>query len=138
MLGTIQRRAARFVTRDYHRTTSVAGLLSRLEWRTLEERRRRARLTLLLPQCDTRVGFLLCNIYRYRYSVEDKRSSYVEGILLNESGSDISFTLQNTRKEQVGVVWVYDCQGGGDYIQCAIKSICISDVQLLRNAIETL
>ena len=46
-LETIQRRAARFVTRDYHRTTSVAGLLSRLEWRTLEERRRRARLTLL-------------------------------------------------------------------------------------------
>ena len=47
-LETIQRRAARFVTRDYHRTTNVAGLLSRLEWRTLEERRRRATLTLLV------------------------------------------------------------------------------------------
>ena len=46
-LETIQRRAARFVTRDYYNTTCVASLLSRLEWRTLEERRRRARLTLL-------------------------------------------------------------------------------------------
>ena len=55
-LETIQRRAARFVTRDYHRTTSVAGLLSRLEWRTLEERRRRARLTLLFKIKNNLVG----------------------------------------------------------------------------------
>ena len=55
-LETIQRRAARFVTRDYHRTTSVAGFLSRLEWRTLEERRRRARLTLLFKIKNNLVG----------------------------------------------------------------------------------
>ena len=55
-LETIQRRAARFVTRDYHRTTSVAGLLSRLEWRALEERRRRARLTLLFKIKNNLVG----------------------------------------------------------------------------------
>ena len=45
-----------FVTRDYHRTTSVAGLLSRLEWRTLEERRGRARLTLLFKIKNNLVG----------------------------------------------------------------------------------
>ena len=55
-LETIQRRAARFFTRDYHRTTSVAGLLSRLEWRILEERRRRAGLTLLFKIKNNMVG----------------------------------------------------------------------------------
>ena len=55
-LETIQRRAARFVTRDYHRTSSVAGLLSRLEWPTLEERRRRARLVLLFKIKNQLVG----------------------------------------------------------------------------------
>ena len=54
-LENIQRRAARFVTKDYHRTTSVAGFLSRLEWRTLEERRR-ARLTLLFKMKNYLVG----------------------------------------------------------------------------------
>ena len=48
-LETIQRRAARFVTRDYHRSTSVAGLLSR-------EERRRARLTLLFKIKNNLVG----------------------------------------------------------------------------------
>jgi len=31
-LERIQRRAARFVTNDYHRTTSITSLLSQLYW----------------------------------------------------------------------------------------------------------
>ena len=37
---------ARFVTRDYHRAASETGLLYKVEWQTIEERRR-ARLTVL-------------------------------------------------------------------------------------------
>ena len=29
--------------------------------------------------------------------------------------------------------WVYDTKGGGDYIQCAVESLGISDEQLIRN-----
>ena len=38
-LEMVQRRAARFVTGDYHRTTSVTNLLHQLQWPTLQERR---------------------------------------------------------------------------------------------------
>ena len=40
----VQRRAARFVTNRYGRTTSVSHMLERLEWEPLTERRRQARL----------------------------------------------------------------------------------------------
>jgi hypothetical protein len=43
----IQRRAARFVKRDYSRESSVTVMLSDLEWDSLQNRRQEARLTLL-------------------------------------------------------------------------------------------
>ncbi len=45
-LEMVQRRAARFVKRAYTRDVSVTGLLSELQWPTLQERRLTARLTL--------------------------------------------------------------------------------------------
>ena len=46
-LDKVQRRAARFVKRDYRRTTSVSELTSQLGgWQSLEERRKNARLSL--------------------------------------------------------------------------------------------
>ena len=42
----VQRRAARWTTNDYARTTSVTSLLHQLDWQTLEERRSVARLCL--------------------------------------------------------------------------------------------
>ena len=42
----IQRRAARWVLRDYSPLSSVSNMLDRLEWQTLEHRRSCARLTL--------------------------------------------------------------------------------------------
>ena len=38
-LEMVQRRAARFVTGDYHRTSSVSTMLHQLQWQTLQERR---------------------------------------------------------------------------------------------------
>ena len=43
----VQRRAARFVTGDYSRYSSVTSMLNNLKWQSLESRRREARLSLL-------------------------------------------------------------------------------------------
>ena len=43
-LERVQRRAARFVKKDYRRTTSVTGLLDELGWLPLFERRKHSRL----------------------------------------------------------------------------------------------
>jgi len=43
-LDKIQRRAARFVCRDYRHTTSVSGLIEKLGWQPLTDRRKIARL----------------------------------------------------------------------------------------------
>ena len=40
----VQRRAARYVKRDYQRTTSVTSLLDSLHWQSLQDRRRNAHL----------------------------------------------------------------------------------------------
>ena len=46
-LEMIQRRSARYVTNRYHNTSSVETKLQKLQWPTLEERRKKARLILL-------------------------------------------------------------------------------------------
>ncbi|KAI8516955.1 hypothetical protein Bbelb_055360 [Branchiostoma belcheri] len=43
----VQRRAARYVTNNFHRTSSVTDMLDKLGWQTLESRRRNARLATL-------------------------------------------------------------------------------------------
>ena len=42
----VQRRSARYATRRYHNTSSVASMLDTLKWDTLENRREQARLTM--------------------------------------------------------------------------------------------
>ncbi|KAK7088855.1 hypothetical protein V1264_024972 [Littorina saxatilis] len=46
-LEKVQRRAARFVTNRYHNTSSDTDMLTLLEWPTLQQRRRCARLAML-------------------------------------------------------------------------------------------
>ena len=46
-LESIQRRAGRFAMRDYKRDSSVTTMLQTLQWDTLQDRRRKARLTML-------------------------------------------------------------------------------------------
>ena len=43
----VQRRAARFVTGDYRTTSSVSKMLDQLQWTTLQERRKRAKVIML-------------------------------------------------------------------------------------------
>ncbi|KAK3097903.1 hypothetical protein FSP39_014294 [Pinctada imbricata] len=46
-LEMVQRRAARFVTGDYHRTSSVSTMLQQLQWPTLQERRITSRAVMM-------------------------------------------------------------------------------------------
>ncbi len=46
-LEAVQRRAARFICKDYRRKSSVSSMISKLGWKSLEERRAISRLTLL-------------------------------------------------------------------------------------------
>ena len=50
-LERIQRKAARFVTGNYGRTTSVTEMLQDLQWDTLETMRRHARLSTMYKMC---------------------------------------------------------------------------------------
>ena len=43
----IQRRAARFVHHNYHRSDSVSSMIAALEWQSLEQRRQAASLTMM-------------------------------------------------------------------------------------------
>jgi hypothetical protein len=43
----VQRRAARFTLGDYRTTSSVTNMLQELNWTTLEERRKRAKVIML-------------------------------------------------------------------------------------------
>ena len=46
-LEGVQRRSARFVMGDYRQTSSVTSMLNHLQWESLEERRLRAKLTMV-------------------------------------------------------------------------------------------
>ena len=70
----VQRKAARFVCKDYRRTTSVTTLLQQLDWPTLQERRRNSRLKLFHKSINNLValpvpGFIELTNYRTRSSL---------------------------------------------------------------------
>ena len=52
-LERIQQKAARFVTGNYDRTTSVTERLQDLQWDTLETMRRQARLSTICKMCHS-------------------------------------------------------------------------------------
>ena len=43
----VQRRAARYALHRFHNTSSVTGMLNKLQWQSLEERRRQQRLEMM-------------------------------------------------------------------------------------------
>ena len=46
-LEAVQRRAARFALGDYRSTSSVSDMLAKLQWPTLQDRRKNGRLTMI-------------------------------------------------------------------------------------------
>ena len=61
-LEAIQRRAARFTTQDFGRTSSVSRMLEDLGWLTLKERRRDIRLSLFFQIIKGKVAVLVEDI----------------------------------------------------------------------------
>ncbi|XP_077999769.1 uncharacterized protein LOC144452542 [Glandiceps talaboti] len=49
-LEKVQRRAARFVTNDYRRTTSITAILKTLDWESLQNRRTKSRLVTIFKE----------------------------------------------------------------------------------------
>ena len=60
----IQRRAARFVSKDYSRETSATSSVQNLEWDTLEERRTKCRLITIYKEAH---GLIPSNIDHLRH-----------------------------------------------------------------------
>ena len=52
-METVQRRAARFVNRNYRSITSVTTLIGELGWNTLEHRRQTSRLTAMYKSVNS-------------------------------------------------------------------------------------
>ena len=69
-LKTVQRRAARWVSRDYRYTSSVSAMLRVLNWRTLDQRRIDSRLVLLY-----KVTYDLVAIPAFDYLIQNTRLS---------------------------------------------------------------
>ena len=64
-LENVQKRAARFVTRNYsYETGSMTGILEELKWETLQKRRKDNRLILPLSGNKLRVSYHLCTRHR--------------------------------------------------------------------------
>ena len=55
-LEAVQRRAARFVCKDYRRKSSVSSMIRSFEWKSLKERRAASRLTLLYKSIHHKVA----------------------------------------------------------------------------------
>ena len=66
----------------------------------------------------------------FGYNVGDIKSSYLKQLLIDEYGNNIGFKERNSKNQSE---WVYDANGGGDYIECAVNSLGISTDQLLHN-----
>ena len=52
----VQRRAARYVTNRKRNTSSVGNMLQHFKWRSLEDRRRDARLVMMFTNCHDKVA----------------------------------------------------------------------------------
>ena len=69
-LEAVQRRSARWATRDYQRTTSVPQMIKDLNWHTLEQRRIDSRLTLMY-----KITYDLVAILAAHYLIPNTRQS---------------------------------------------------------------
>ena len=87
----VQRRAARFVTSDYRRTTSVTSILESLNWDTLRERRAKSKLLNLHKILFNEL--LIDNFDELRMSISNR----IFGIASNVDSHRFSFFPSTTR-----------------------------------------
>ena len=80
-LEAVQRRAARFVCKDSRRKSSVSLIISKLQWKSLEERRAISRLSLLYK-----------SVHHYQFKPQGNQT-------LTRKSLSISFTHPSTKKD---------------------------------------
>ena len=73
----VQRRAVRFVTSTYDRTTSITALRKDLGWPSLEERRKVKRLTLFQKAVHCKVAIKIPARPSTRQSRRDNNNRYI-------------------------------------------------------------
>jgi hypothetical protein len=79
----VQRRAARFATGDYQRTSSVTAMLQQLQWQTLQSRRANAQTTIM---------------YRIMYNLVDiPAEHHLNRTSLRTRGYSLQFLVPHTR-----------------------------------------
>ena len=79
----MQRRAARFATGDYQRTSSVTSMLQQLQWQSLQTRRERTQVVML---------------YRIVYRLVDiPAESYLQPASLRTRGHTLRFLVPHSR-----------------------------------------
>ena len=87
-LEAVQRRAARFVCNDHRRKSSVSSMIADLNWKSLEERRSIARLTLLYKSVHHTVAV----------DTDQYRTNLSRSMISTRKSSSISFTHPTARK----------------------------------------
>ena len=75
-IESVQRRAARYVTKRYHNTSSVTSILNHLNWNTLENRRNINRVTMLYKITHNLVA-IDPNLYLVKPPVMHTRNSNI-------------------------------------------------------------
>ena len=86
-IENIQRRAARFVFKDYRRTSSVTSMMKDLGWKPLVERRREQRLVLLYKIVNDLVA--IPTEHHIEFNTRPSRTSNVKQIKLLSANTDI-------------------------------------------------
>ncbi|CAC5408524.1 unnamed protein product [Mytilus coruscus] len=86
-IESIQRRAARFVCKDYRRTSSVASMMKHLGWKPLVERRREQRLVLLYKIVNDLVA--IPTEHHIEFNTRPSRTSNVKQLKLLSANTDI-------------------------------------------------
>jgi hypothetical protein len=75
-IKSVQRRAARYVTKRYHNTSSVTSMLNHLNWNTLENRRNINRVTMLYKITHNLVA-IDHNLYLVKQPIMHTRNSNI-------------------------------------------------------------
>ncbi len=88
-LEAVQRRAARFVFKDSSRKSSVSSMISKLQWKPLEERRAISRLTLLYKSVHHKTAI---DTDHYQLKPQGNQT-------LTRKSSSISFTHPSINKD---------------------------------------
>ena len=93
MIEKTQRRAARFVLNDYSYNSSVTNMLSRLQWDSLELRRKKSRLCMFYKSIFDLVAFPICD-YVLPSGILSTRGSHpfkIQPIFANKNSYKQSF-----------------------------------------------